>query len=540
MAEPPRYRFGPLERRGLVAGWRGGQILSVAAGLVLAVVALRSRPTPGSIAVAVGAVLGGLFLATWPLGGRTGEEWLPTVVRWGVDGLGGSRRRRSPLPALGHRRRASGAALPPPVPSRARARSRSPFARLAVLAVTPGNGDGDLRYVAGAPSAGRVTIGVISDGRAGTYTAILAVRGHSFALLGPDEKDRRVAGWAGVLASLAREGSGVHRVQWLASTIPDDGRGVRSYLADRAAVPEDHPARRSYVALLGEAGASACRHEVHLAVQVRAGRRSRPAMGSAGGTAGACAALLREVRSLSRRLGEIDVVVDGVLDPAQVSSLLRRTTDAEPGLHAAVNVADGTPGSGAGAESGGHPGGHPGNDGPAEPTDSGWPWPLTAQSEWGHLRADSTFHATYWVAEWPRVDVGPDFLGPMLLGPVRRTTAVVMEPLSPSRATRQVEQARTADLADAELRRRGGFLATARRERETELVLRRERELADGHASFRFSGYVTVTAPSADRLAEACEATEQAAGQARLDLRRLYGEQEQAFTFTLPLCRGLS
>jgi hypothetical protein len=116
----------------------------------------------------------------------------------------------------------------------------------------------------------------------------------------------------------------------------------------------------------------------------------------------------------------------------------------------------------------------------------------------------------------------------------------VMEPVAPGVAVRKAEQARTADVADAELRRRGGFLATARRQRERELVVRREGELADGHASFRFSGYVTVTAPTVEELREACEATEQAAGQSRLELRRLFGEQGPAFTFTLPLCRGLA
>ena len=68
---------------------------------------------------------------------------------------------------------------------------------------------------------------------------------------------------------------------------------------------------------------------------------------------------------------------------------------------------------------------------------------------------------------------------------------------------------------------------------------RREAELADGHASFRFSGYVGVTAASRDQLEVACEWTEQAAGQCRLELRRLFGDQEEAFSFTLPLGRGL-
>ena len=78
-------------------------------------------------------------------------------------------------------------------------------------------------------------MGVVHDRRARTLTAALAVRGASFALLGADEQDRRVGAWASVLASLAREGSPVRRVQWVASSFPDDGEGVRSYLAAAAA-----------------------------------------------------------------------------------------------------------------------------------------------------------------------------------------------------------------------------------------------------------------------------------------------------------------
>jgi len=118
--------------------------------------------------------------------------------------------------------------------------------------------------------------------------------------------------------------------------------------------------------------------------------------------------------------------------------------------------------------------------------------------------------------------------------------AVVMEPLGPIAAARKVEQARTADIADAELRRRGGFLATARRRREEEILVRREIELADGHAQYRFTGYVTVSASDSDALEEACGRVEQGAGQAGLELRRCYGDQADAFMCTLPLGRGLS
>ena len=162
------------------------------------------------------------------------------------------------------------------------------------------------------------------------------------------------------------------------------------------------------------------------------------------------------------------------------------------------------------------------------------------EATWDAVRTDATWHTTYCIAEWPRVEVTPDFLGPLLFSPVRRTMAVTMEPVSPSRAARQVAHARTSDLADGELRRRGGFLVTARHKREREGVEQRDVELTDGHAQYRFSGYVTVTGASRDQLREACAEIEQAAGQARIDLRLLYGEQDKAFTCTLPFGRGLS
>ena len=64
-------------------------------------------------------------------------------------------------------------------------------------------------------------------------------------------------------------------------------------------------------------------------------------------------------------------------------------------------------------------------------------------------------------------------------------------------------------------------------------------ELAEGHASFRSAGYVTVSAPSVEELEAVVDEVQHAAGQSRLALRRLYGDQAAAYTCTLPLCRGL-
>ena len=450
-AEGARYRFGPRERGGALAGLRAGQILTMAAGLVAGVVALRWQPDVTGVGLAFVTLAVCVALATYPLGGRTGDQWLPVAVLWSTRSFGpGGKRRMGTLRGL----------------SLLRVEWRD--------------------------------MGVVHDHRARTLTAALSVRGRSFALLGPDEQDRRVAGWSSVLAALARDGSPIHRVQWLAASFPDQGNGVRDYLATHA-VPGAAPGPvSSYEGLLSDMDADACTHDVVLAVQIR---QQRP-------TELAADALQREISSLIRLLVDADVVVDGVLSADDLAQLFVRTYEPHDGPHG---------------------------------TDSAVvrPWPMAMEEEWGLVRVDGMVHATFWVAEWPRIEVRSDFLAPLLLGSARATLSVTMEALGPDKALRKVEASRTADIADAELRRRSGFVSTARHARQSEVLARREAELADGHASFRYAGFITVSAPSEAELAIACDTVTYAAGQSRLVLRRLYGDQASAYTCTLPLCRGL-
>ena len=167
------------------------------------------------------------------------------------------------------------------------------------------------------------------------------------------------------------------------------------------------------------------------------------------------------------------------------------------------------------------------------------PWPMAADDRWDSYRTDGRWHATYWASEWPRVEVGPDFLSPLLVGTGDRTVSLIMAPVPADRAQREARSARTADVADDALRARAGFLSSARRARESEGATRREEELADGHQEFRFTGYVTVSADDPEKLSEACAEAQLAAQSARLELRRLYGRQAEAYTWALPLGRGL-
>ncbi len=120
-----------------------------------------------------------------------------------------------------------------------------------------------------------------------------------------------------------------------------------------------------------------------------------------------------------------------------------------------------------------------------------------------------------------------------------RAVSVVMQPRDALKAQRDVEHALTDRDAGETVRARYGFATRHRQTVEREADERRREELATGHGEYRFAGYVTVSATTIDDLDQACADVEQGAGQSGLDIRRLFGQQSQAFTFTLPLCRGL-
>lgn len=178
-----------------------------------------------------------------------------------------------------------------------------------------------------------------------------------------------------------------------------------------------------------------------------------------------------------------------------------------------------------------------GADGPSPP------WPLAVRDRWSTVSCDGWTHAVFWVAEWPGVSVRPSFLVPLVCsGDSVRTVSATLAPIPPGRAARQAEAARTAEVAEAERRRRRGILLTARRRLEQHGLETRESELAQGHAPYRLNGFVaaSVPGPPGPALDEACAVLDQDAARAGLEIRRLYGRQAEALSWLLPLGRGVA
>jgi hypothetical protein len=491
------YTFGPIERRGLLGPVRLGQAAMVIAGAVLAIVALDLDPTATGAIAATLLFGSAVSAAVVPLGSRTLDEWVPVAGAFALRLTAGRGSHRSPLPVSGMR------ALIPRSPSRTAVKEPDPAPPPCLRGVR----------IIEATYHNR-PLGIVSEHAGRRLTAVLACRALAFALLDPEAQERRLARWGLVLAGAAN--TPIRRLQWVERTVPAQGDELARWLHDERdpAIPlRGTPMIESYLELIGATARVAQEHELLLAVQVDA-RRIR------GRDAGAFSeVLIEQAERVAAGLEAAEVTVVGALNSNQLARALRTAFDPFARTELAVlETAD------------------PGRQGLSEPG----AWPLATREAWDHYQSDGALHATYWIGGWPRVEVSPLFMDALLArSSAVRSVAVTFEPLAPERSTREVEAAITRDHADRELRHRFGQLETARQRQSHEATLRREAELAAGHSEVRLSGFVTVSGRDEDELRRAGAEVLEHAARARLELHRMYGQQADAFTFTLPLCRGL-
>lgn len=494
-----RYRFGPIERRPLVGPLRAGQFVVLAIGAAFGLAALYVFRDLVGMLTALVLLAGSTLVVALPIDGRTIEEWAPVLIRWlprrrrATDGF------RSASAEDGTKVGADGG-------GRHELSLPAELAGLEILAAPYGQGEA----------------GVLWDRRAGTYTAALAVRGGPFILRDGAEQERALDAWGDVLASTARDGSPVRRVQWLEQTAPEAGDELAAHFhaARDRALPLESDLVRSYVDLLeGAAPTSTGHDEVLIGVQIDERRGGRELRRLGGGVDAACGLAVREAEALGERLAMTDGTVIGILRPRQYAAHLRDAYDpfGRRGRERLALV-------------------DPDREG-VEPALMG---PAATEESWSHYRTDSACHTTWWISSWPRSDVGPMFMVPLLMAAgLLRTVSVTIEPVPYSVAMRQAEAAQTAEVAEEVARARQGFVTTARTRRRAQAVSRREEELADGHAELRFSGWLRTSHETREQLERAEGEVEHAAAMARLGLQRAWGEQAGAFANTLLTCGGL-
>jgi hypothetical protein len=478
--ESPTYVFGRRDRGGLLIGLRATQLLVLAVGFAAVLTGLLVAGSAGGV-TGFGLLAACAVVALFPIQGRPLVEWI------------------RPLANHLHRRML-----------RRTTYLGGPFAlrRCATPRIdVPGLGQHLKLYAA------RTFDGHVAALRmANHWTIVLQVRSSNYVLADRATQERRIADWGAVLSQCGQEGSRIARLQWLERTIPDNGHALEEWWQQRGDNESAYAA--DYAALIEQAGPSATRHDAYVAVSIDATKLRRPIRQAGGGPEGTTKVLLGEVEWLRQALTRADIEVQGVLGAGEVASLIRSQYDPASTAH----LEDAPPPTAAAAG------------------------PMAAEAHWDHYVSDSGVHAVYWIAEWPSVPVEAAWVYPLIaLGGVRRTVSVTAEPIPPSRSMRELRSQRVAKRADEAQRQRMGQVETAQDDEEYAALERREQELVHGHTEYRYTGWITVSATSRDELEASCATVEQAAVRSALEVRRVYGEVDQAFLCgSLPLTLGVT
>ncbi len=482
-SESARYRFGDSAHAGVLLGLSMRQALPLVVGVVwLTLLLMAQLPLVGMVGPVIGAVVS--F-------GRWRRAPLFEVATPGARLWWQRRRRRSTWTRASLLGDDANSQLP------------RPLAGLELI-------ETEIDWFTGS-----VAVAIVRDRRVGTVSLVFGARGVDFGVASLREQDALVAGWGGALAPLARARSVVSRVTWQEWSHPVGVAGHREFLSglDR----RSSPAADDYEELLVTQDPITIAHDVLITItvelrRVRVGRK-------AGHVAVAIEALGEESRLLVSRLESTGITTTVPLTALELSTAIRLRSD--PSRARQV----GTLRRGLGAAVG----------------KGGLEWgPMAVEPDWFACRVDGSVHRSYRIAGWPMLPVHADWLAPLLTGDAAtRTVTVVMEPVPMARAAADANRQLTSIESDQSQKERHGFRLTARERRRQADVESRERELAEGHPEFRHVGIVTVTAPDADALEDACARVEQSAAQSLLDLRPLAARQGEGWVASLPLGRSV-
>ncbi len=341
---------------------------------------------------------------------------------------------------------------------------------------------------------------LVVDRRAGTVTGVLHLTGPGFVLADLATQEHRVDAWGRVLAGVCQQPA-IVRVQLLSRAVPSGLSSSRRWWREHTGSGSG-PVAAALADLFDEGFVTPTRRETLLAIAVllpRTARRS-PGLDDIAG----------QLQAIAAALPGADLTAVGWLDRDHLTRVLH--SGYEPFVAARTEDAPTTPTAAPGA-----------------------------REQWASLTIGTARHTTYWVSEWPRSATHPGFLQPLLLGDVgTRTLTLIAEPLPTTRALREIRRAKVEHASDAAQRHRIGQVEDEATRAEVADLERREAELVAGHGDLRFTGLVTVSAPSQAELDDRCAALETAAAQAMCEVRRLVGQQGVAFlAAALPLARGV-
>lgn len=349
-------------------------------------------------------------------------------------------------------------------------------------------------------------IGVVVDRQAHTVSATVRITARRFVLDEPDTQVVALDHWGDVLATFATEKGRIARISWCESTTRSN---LRPDVQTRAA----SSAIRSYLELISKEQEHGDLHQTTVTMSVDTRRVRVKARSDELLTVAATSALRDELHLFCAQIRNAGLHVDTPLTTDELKHLVKERVspwtdqterhitlgNATRRLPERIDLSNGT-------------------------------------VLRDHVQIGNTFHRTYWIRQWPRMDVGPSWLEPLLFHPdISRSISVHLEPISPSASRRQATRTATKLETDAAQRSRAGFRIGDMHHRATQAVIDREVELGSGFAEFAYIGLVSISASDLSSLERSCLELSQTASACGIEIRPLHGQHAAGLLCTLPI-----
>ena len=278
-------------------------------------------------------------------------------------------------------------------------------------------------------------------GRRNLLTGVISVSGGDrFVFSGPDEQVAQIHSWGEVLGAMAADGAGLRRLQWVERATPQPSTVQEDWAAGamRGAAPAE---RADYESLRATIGTAAIRHDVYLGAQLETDTGKQADMVAE--AAGELAQLCEHLTSIGLR--------PTLLSRREVAAVMRQWADPTALERLAFWGEGSIPTSGAG--------------------------PAARLVGYDTLQTDGYVHRVGQIAAWPRIDVGSEWMYPLLstaLPGSVRTVSMHLEAVSTEQAFAEVRDARTTGGTAQRKRDEKGIITTEEEERRVDEARSRE------------------------------------------------------------------
>lgn len=362
--------------------------------------------------------------------------------------------------------------------------------------------------------------------------AAQVVTENAFVLESEDEQFNRIDAFSAALTALSSQ-EGVEFVQFTDQTSVVSGAKIRDYYRAKAGqapagnaagtrvehlsgVDLNPFASQAYENLIAN-GKGIQEHEGWIVIVLSQKKLERVIKAGGGGLGGFMDAGANTLASITTMLADTGASVEAWMSLRELSSAIRRASDPASALEISERTGDFAG---------------------VSPASAG---PMAMIPSWRHLRTDTGLHRTWWVSEWPRKRAPIGFMEKMIFaGDFRHTVTLIARPYPIEKANKEIGSGLSDWETGLKVQEKIGRAVSLNQMLEGKDLAYRETQLAEGYGALKIGAYVTVSATDEHELEQYSATVRNAAAQAKLELRCLYGQQAEGFVAaTMPLGRGL-